>query len=130
MNISKSTRYIDKAGYVVVKLPDHPNATTNGWVREHVVVASKTLGRPIKRSENVHHKDENKQNNDPLNLIVTRRGLHTRLHFGNPRNRQDGENNPLIPCACGCGKTLRKFDNRGRPRGSLRGHLGNRGYEN
>ena len=29
---------------------------------------------------------------------------------------------PLIPCACGCGKTLTQFDYRGRERAYLPGH--------
>lgn len=37
---------------------------------EHRVVAESILGRPLSPGEVVHHEDENKQNNDPSNLIV------------------------------------------------------------
>lgn len=35
-------------GYPVVYLPDHPRAKSNGYVREHILVAEKYLGRPLK----------------------------------------------------------------------------------
>lgn len=46
----------------------------------HRLVAEKSLGRPLKRSEHVHHIDRNKANNTPENLLVMSNGTHTRLH--------------------------------------------------
>jgi hypothetical protein len=115
-------RRIDKQGYVVVKRPGHPHATTNGWVREHTVVVCAALGRSLLPDEVVHHKDHNRQNNSPDNLAVLTRSGHTRLHSGRPGNRQEAEPNPLVSCNCGCGAFFLKYDSRGRPRCYRAGH--------
>jgi hypothetical protein len=39
---------------------------------EHRTVAENKLGRPLEKGEVVHHEDEDRQNNDPRNLIVFR----------------------------------------------------------
>lgn len=36
--------------------------------------------------------------------------------------RKKGEENPIIKCACGCGKTFKKFAKDGKPRKFLQGH--------
>lgn len=46
----------------------------------HRVVAMRTLGRRLTGEEVVHHKDENKLNNDPSNLEVMSASEHGRLH--------------------------------------------------
>lgn len=57
-----------KRGYVRVKDPSHPNANDWGWVYEHVKVMSGLLGRPLKRTETVHHKNGLRDDNRPENL--------------------------------------------------------------
>lgn len=95
----KCDRYVDLMGYVVVKKPGHQHATTNGWVREHIVIACNTIGRSLEKHECVHHIDGNKQNNKPENLVVVHRALHARIHHSNPRNRKYGEENTETTCA-------------------------------
>ena len=47
----------------------------------HRVVAEEMLGRPLAKGEVVHHIDENKQNNDPSNLMVFPSQVeHMRFH--------------------------------------------------
>lgn len=49
---------------------------------EHRVVAERMLGRKLKRGEVVHHKDNNKKNNDPRNLIIFKnQAEHARHHM-------------------------------------------------
>jgi hypothetical protein len=68
-------------GYIEVYMPQHPNARSNGTVLEHRLVAEMKLGRYLKPEETVHHKDENRTNNHPDNLIVFRTNAdHSRFH--------------------------------------------------
>jgi hypothetical protein len=46
----------------------------------HVVVMEKIIGRSLMANECVHHKDENKSNNDPSNLELMTRSEHSRHH--------------------------------------------------
>ncbi len=73
-------RYVTKAGYVFLRRPDHPNADKRGYVREHVLVASEKLGRPIENGEIVHHINEDPSDNRPENLEVMPRGVHHSHH--------------------------------------------------
>ncbi len=56
------------AGYIYVRMPDHPMRNSNGYVAEHRLVMSETLGRPLTRGETVHHKNGVKDDNRPENL--------------------------------------------------------------
>ena len=47
---------------------------------EHRYVMECRLGRPIGPDEIVHHKDENKLNNHPKNLMVLKRSEHPAMH--------------------------------------------------
>lgn len=56
------------AGYVMVRVPDHPRAQNNGgYVFEHILVMEDLLGRFLVPGETVHHrngvKDDNRQQN-------------------------------------------------------------------
>lgn len=75
----KGGRRMDKTGYVLVHCPDHPNADSHGMIREHRLVMSQVLDRPLLPDEVVHHIDGNKENNDPANLeLFDRNHLHLR----------------------------------------------------
>lgn len=63
-------RTTDKAGYVLLWMPDHPEARGRGYVREHRIVMEKVLGRPLARREVIHHRNGDTQDNRPENLEV------------------------------------------------------------
>lgn len=69
--------------YKELYLPNHHRAKKNGYVDEHIIIAEKKIGRELKHEECVHHKDENKLNNDPDNLMVfANNGAHIAYHKG------------------------------------------------
>lgn len=46
----------------------------------HQRVAEMLLGRKLRKNEVSHHKDENKRNNDPMNIEVVTRAQHMAIH--------------------------------------------------
>lgn len=57
-------------GYIAIYMPEHKRSFDNGCVYEHVLVAEQILNRELKPKEVVHHKDKNRTNNSPDNLMV------------------------------------------------------------
>lgn len=120
----KGGRTIASNGYVLVRVGvGHHLADVRGYAYEHRLVAEAALGRPLRDDEEVHHRDEDKTNNDPANLDVLTRAEHRFEH----RDREVGlrlphEGNPTVDCACGCGATFPRYDDCGRPRNYLPGH--------
>jgi hypothetical protein len=56
-------------GYKKIYFPSHPYAMADGCVYEHRWIMEGLIGRYLSPEEQVHHKDEDKSNNDPTNLI-------------------------------------------------------------
>jgi len=78
---------IEHKGYTCIYKPEHPRAKTNGYVREHILVAEEMLGRPLDGEEVVHHINGDKADNRPENLeIFPTHAEHVRHH-----NRTDGK---------------------------------------
>lgn len=69
-------------GYRFVLMPDHPNAQSNGYVAEHVLVALEAVGRDcLEPWELVHHIDGERSNNQRENLaIAPNRSTHNLWH--------------------------------------------------
>lgn len=55
-------------GYKVHVIPKHPNALSNGRVLEHVMIMAEHLGRPMRKGENIHHKNGIRDDNRIENL--------------------------------------------------------------
>lgn len=79
----KGGRVLTEDGYILVLVqPDDPlycmaqvKTTDKKYCLEHRYVMARTLGRPLRNEETVHHKDGNRQNNAPDNLQL-RQGKH------------------------------------------------------
>lgn len=67
-HLKRFEKIVDDQGYVQVPAPNHPNARKSRRVPEHRFVMSRFLGRPLTKSENVHHKNGDKLDNRIENL--------------------------------------------------------------
>jgi len=75
-------RIANQSGYVYIYKPKHPSCTKEGYVMEHRLKMEKKLGRYLKYSEIVHHRNGIKNDNRLCNLIVTDKKKHSKKHFG------------------------------------------------
>lgn len=51
----KGGRTVDKDGYILIYIPEHPRANGRGYVFEHRLVMEKILGRYLTKEERIHH---------------------------------------------------------------------------
>lgn len=81
MKLDLSKAVVDKGvGYLYVYQPTHPMANKAGKVYVHRYVAQTFYGIVLTSDLVVHHKDENKLNNEPSNLEIMTYEEHGRHH--------------------------------------------------
>ncbi len=87
-------RIRDQHGYVMKLAPDHPSnvGTTRRYVQEHRLVMEQTIGRPLIKGEQVHHKNNIRDDNRPENLELWV-GKH-------PSGSRAGEQQHCPTCSC------------------------------
>lgn len=79
LNPKKRKRTRLTNGYREIYHPDHNRK--NKYIREHILVMSKHIGRDVKYPENVHHLDGDKLNNNIKNLHLCKNvSEHTKIH--------------------------------------------------
>jgi hypothetical protein len=93
----------------------------NGYAYEHMIEAEKILGRRLLPGELVHHEGP-KSDNARIKIVPSIAAHKAKHRKPGSKLRLPGEDNPLIPCACGCGGTFAKYDDNGRPRKLITGH--------
>jgi len=80
----KGGKYKCKDGYVWVYVPNHPNKNKDRCVLEHRFVMEKHIGRYLKKSELVHHKNGIRDDNRIENLeLIENRKIHSKNHYLN-----------------------------------------------
>lgn len=77
-------------GYVMIFRPDHPRASSSGYVNRSWLVAEAMLGRPLRAGEIVHHKNQDRGDDRPSNLeVLESQSAHIRHHnIGSRRPRK------------------------------------------
>jgi uncharacterized protein (DUF1330 family) len=63
-------------GYVYVYVPNHPLATTTGYVMEHRLVMENHLCQYLSKYDEVHHINGNRADNRIENLVCLSRPQH------------------------------------------------------
>lgn len=67
-------------GYLFIKKPGHHRANRHGYVKNCILVAEEWLHFPITNDFDVHHINENKLDDYPLNLAIPSHSGHSRVH--------------------------------------------------
>lgn len=83
-------RWLDKRGYVWLRISKMPAerrefarlcaSNAQSMVMEHRLVMAEAIGRPLQRSEEVHHGNGVKTDNRLVNLNILARGDHQKYH--------------------------------------------------
>lgn len=68
-------------GYRLLLRHGHPRANNNGYVREHILVAERALGKHLPDGAEIHHVNRDRADNRNENLVVCEdHGYHRLLH--------------------------------------------------
>ena len=97
-------RYMTDAGYILLRKRGHPNADCNGRIPEHRFLMSEYLGRPLLKSEIVHHLNGQRDDNRLENLVLLSKSDHQRLHeTGTDRKERMATAAKKVRDLCGVG---------------------------
>ena len=77
----KGGKNIDIRGYVRIYKPNHPKASSAGYVYEHRQEMERFLNRSIKSHEHIHHLNGNKLDNQIENLSLVSNPEHNKIHW-------------------------------------------------
>lgn len=87
---------IERDGYILLYMPDHPSADQKGYVREHRVVAEQIAGRRLTSADVVHHINHAKSDNQIDNLHITTVSPHASYHQQGEQHSQSKLTDALV----------------------------------
>lgn len=76
----KGGRIIDRYGYIRIYAPDHFAPRRGGYILQHRYLMELKINRPLLKTEIVHHKNHDRQDNRLSNLEIVDRSSHSRHH--------------------------------------------------
>lgn len=90
---------IDSYGYRAIRIVNYPRSSQRGYVKEHILLAERSLGHALSREAEVHHVNGDKGDNRPENLVICEdHAYHMLLHRRQRAYRETG--NPLsVKCS-------------------------------
>jgi len=88
--ISMRKDRVDREGYWYKCVPDHQNASKQGYVAEHHLIMEAHIGRVLKYGEVVHHKNEDRKDNRIENLELMTDSAHKSLHAKSRKDKKNG----------------------------------------
>jgi len=75
------------SGYTLVSQPEHPNATKNGYILKHRLLAEKLLGRYLTKNDIVCFINKKKKKAIPENIIVFSNKISASYYMNNIYNK-------------------------------------------
>lgn len=97
--------WINNKGYLMVPAPNHPRKDSHGYYPKHRLVMEQHLGRYLDPTEEVHHRDNNKLNNEISNLTLFDRSSHSKITASINPQCQKQDLSGRICLECGSDKT-------------------------
>lgn len=89
-------------GYVLLKIPTHPFAQSNGYIFEHRVIYESIIDAYLGDDVIIHHINGKKDDNRFANLQMMDRGEHTTLHHkGAKRSKETRKRNSIAAIKLG-----------------------------
>lgn len=113
-------QYKDYYGYIHIYAPNHSRAHKDGFAKRCLVNAEKALGKPLPLKIEIHHLDENKENDTNSNLVICEdAGYHKLIHSrqrifnagGHPDTHKICSNCKILKERIEFNKNSCKFDN-------------------
>ncbi|KKK79207.1 hypothetical protein LCGC14_2835830 [marine sediment metagenome] len=72
----KGGRLKHSGGYIIVYKPEHPRASKQGYVLEHIFIWEQAHNKPVSKGWEVHHYNGIKDDNRPCNLFAKTKKEH------------------------------------------------------